>query len=193
VWFESGVRNVSLRLPDVGESAPSQTLINNIANAGESVGSVASNLNALSALLEEITVAVNAASSEIEDADAAGATQAFVRAGIVQRLVLTLQETASRLEVLVGNYSESMRRLAGEIAFSLETATEPERNVTVSELASLAVHINKSTPSFRKFQGATQRVGSTHERLRPVLWRLAHAIDQVITANHEILKLRPLA
>jgi hypothetical protein len=193
VWFESGVRNVRPPLLGPAGETTAPPRIDANTNTGESARSVVSNLNAISAFLEEFTIAANAATSEIDDANAAGATQPFVRDGIAGRLGLTLEEPASRLEVLVGNFSESMRRLAGEIAFSLETATAPERSVTISELASLVEHINESTPSIRKFQGATQRVSSAYERLRPVLWRIAHALDQVIAANHEILKLKLLA
>jgi hypothetical protein len=188
VWFESTAAvDVEIEPDQLGstdENAPG--FLEKIADMSEALDSANISLAAIPEVMGQITERVNVATTRLAKANASGAP-ASARLSITNELARELEEPASRLSVLVGDYSLSVERMSPGIIYVLTVAREQPSNQEATEFASkvrnMLVAAEESFPAVEGFRRSALESGEASRLLRRVNRHIASSLEQILSAK----------
>ncbi|HYK02303.1 MAG TPA: hypothetical protein VE974_11140 [Thermoanaerobaculia bacterium] len=184
VWFETSVP----KTPSVKESETSPTdeeafdeepgFLEKLAEMSDAMDSLSLNLDSLTAVMHEINGAVNESTSQINEINAAGANPS-ARLSVTNRLAQKLEEPASRLEVLVGDYRQTVSRMHPGMMYALAEAkarSDDASSEAFRQQVREFIAVTDSTwPILQSFRDVLLTAGEAARSLRRVNRRITSA------------------
>lgn len=113
------------------------------------------------------------------------------------RLALRLEDPASRLEVLVGEYSQSIRRIDPGVTFLIQRLIdEPEQRgaapAFVQMIRGLVTAVEASIPATGTFRDSIRATGAATRPLKRVTHRIASSYESFVASSGLLLNWRQL-
>jgi hypothetical protein len=145
------------------------------------------NLTAIPEVMSQITDVVGDATTQLNRANASSAP-ASARVFITDGLAQALAEPASRLEVLAGNYRQSIERMDSGVTYGLReisAATTPSDDLVEfrDRVAQMLAAADITFPSITTFRDAALQSGEATRALRRVNRRIAAALQQILNTK----------
>jgi hypothetical protein len=186
VWFESAPIDVEPVSTASSADEEGPGFLEVLADMSEGIGSANLSLTAIAEVIGRIDKQVGAATVRMTKANATGAP-ASARVSITNELASELEEPASRLAVLVGDYSQSMERMSPGIQFALKVARDQPENqdaVSFKEMVVGMVRAARETlPKIEYFRKTLLETGEASRALRRVNGKIAASLQQILDTH----------
>jgi len=182
VWFEN-----EEPIDDGPGDEEELGFLEKLTEMNEGLDSANLNLTAIPEVMNQITEVVGDATTQLNKANASGAPPS-ARVFITDVLAQALAEPASRLEVLAGNYRQSVERMDAGITYALSeisTAAAPSADLVEfrDRVAQMLAAADSTFPNITTFRDATIQSGEATRALRRVSRRIAAALQQILNTK----------
>lgn len=196
IWFETDLPVAPAVPEDVGDSAEEVGFLEKLAEMEEGMAAATPNLHHIAAITEEIGGAFQEGTAEVDAINKSGGG-AGLRLQSANRLAARLEDPVSRLEVVVGDYAQSLGRIDPGMTYILERlisdpqelAAAGEFVVTIRKLIASAVGTLSESEAFRDTMKTS---GEATRPLKRVTRRIAATLQRFIDSIDVLLRWRAL-
>jgi len=197
VWFESAAIISAQSGIETEEETEDDTpgFLEKMADMSEGLDSANISLTAIPEVIGQIGQRVESASARLNKVNASGGP-ASARLAITNQLAEELAEPASRLEVLAGDYAQSIERMSPGIVYALTLASQrPEDEDAVSFMGKVRGLIESAEgafPALEDFRRSALESGEASRLLRRVNRRIAGSLGQILDTSRIFHAWKPL-
>lgn len=188
VWFEK-LGAPALPAPSAQDEETGEELgfLEKLSQMTDGMAGLTRTAENIAAITNEITVLVRQATDKTTRVNTLGGT-AGARAEIADRLAKSLEDPAIRLDVLAGEYRQSVDRADPGMVYLLTRIREnpdlqKEAPGFIPTISQLLRTIDGVTPSITSFRTSLLEAGEATKALRRINRRIANALDVMINAN----------
>jgi hypothetical protein len=184
VWFEQGVATVdsSNNIVDA-EDGDEPGFLEKLAESSEGMNSAIMTLQTIAEINNEINTLVTASAERMQVANKSGADPS-ARVFIANELATQIAEPASRLQVVVGEFSQSMSRVDFGVRYTLEETLKKRGDAQAeafkAQVAELVQTYRGVFESTRQYREAVVENANATRSLRKAFLRIVASLDVVL-------------
>ena len=162
----------------------------------EGLGSVAQTAEVIAAVINSVAAMTGEASGQVDRVNTSGGSPG-AKLVIANKFAGRLEEPASKLEVLSGEYAQSIERIhPGMIYILRRFREEPELQEQspdfLAQISSMIVAVDGATPNIVSFRASLHQAGEASRELRKVSRRISASLGKIIDANERMREWRDL-
>lgn len=195
IWFESPELSASSELaPREVDDDDEVGFLEKLADLEDGMHGIVPILGNAARITEEITAHFNQSTEETTRSDEQSGG-AGARVQIANRLAARLEDPASRLEVVVGEYAQSVRRMDPGMTYLLQRLVdEPEHKAVefANTIRALIDSAETSLASTSRFRDSLHETGGATRPLKRVTHRIASTLQLFIDVTQILLAWRVL-
>jgi len=189
VWFEQGVAaQQEVTEVETAENEPVEEpgFLEKLAESSEGISSAMLSLQAIGEINTEITALVTAAGQRMTFANQSGADPS-ARVFIANELAAQVAEPASRLEVVAGEFAQSMSRVDYGIRYTIQEAqSKPDDEQAQAFMRQIEETVNIYRSMFqstREYREQVVKGAEATRSLRKVFSRIVRSLDVVLATE----------
>jgi hypothetical protein len=180
VWFEQRATS-NAENDGVGDSEQPEELgfLEQMAEMSEAMDSASATLESITTIFNEIGRLAEAGASELTAINASGGP-ASARVAVANRVATALDDPATKLAVLAGDYSNSVARMDPGITYALRTSQESDADVFREKVRETVQTSEGSLAAVERLRNEALAAGEATRALRKVNRRIANSLNQIL-------------
>jgi hypothetical protein len=196
VWFESGAATSTVDESVSEEEDEEPGFLEKLADVEVGMQSLTIALSTTTSIVAEITALFQDSTAKVQGLEKSGGTST-AKLALANRLASLMEEPASRLEVSVGEYGQSILRIEPGMKYLLSRlASEPDQLAQAPDFPGQAARLIQVTeegiPATLGIKKTIENIGAATRSLRRVSQRIASTLQSFADSSARIAEWRPL-